>query len=355
MILIFIQQVRVEDAKFNGLEGRKTRGLAGATTAGQRSEQHKTIESSHFKVNPSLSPTADPDVHSSTLYVIKESPGKGRGMFATTHIREGTRILAEEPFFTLAKSPEVSLTDPYAPNDISKAFDRLPTDKQLKYMQLHCPKRMDCSVLVGIYEANCYEMGTGDCFCVDASRINHSCFPNSHYSWNDNIRRLTVHAVKDIPKGEEITVSYCSGFCTLKKRRLKLKPYVFTCRCPACQEDTDFGRLSRNRRREIVNLRQEIADYQNDSRAARSKHVSCDEQSAISKVLSLIEEEGLVHEKSIAYRDAVDWALKKGYREEALKYASKELDVDSCCTGKDSPSYLETKSFLQKIYDATDE
>ena len=353
--MTFTQQVCVKRAKANEFEERKVLSLVGATTAGQRSGQHKITESSNFEVSPSLNPTADLNVDPLALHIIKESPGKGRGMFATTNIRKGTRIIAEEPFFTLAKSPELSWSDPYAPNDISKAFDRLPTDKQLKYMQLHCPKRTDCSVLVSIYEANCYEMGSGDCVCFDASRINHSCIPNSHYSWNENIRRLTVHAVRDIPEGEEITVSYCSGFRTLKERRRKLKPYVFTCLCPACQEDTDFGRLSRLRRREMVDLRQEIADYQNDSRAARAKYAYCDEQSAILKILRVIDEEGLVHEKSMAYRDAVDWALKKGYREVALKYASKELDVDLCCAGKDSPSYQETKSFLQRIYDGTDE
>ena len=330
-------------------------GLVGATTAGQRSGQHRIAESSYYEVSPSFNPTADLNVNPLALYIIKESPGKGLGMFATTKIRKGTRILAEKPFFTLAKSPELSWSDPYAQNDKSEAFDRLPTSKRLKYMQLHCPKRTDCSVLVSIYEANCYEMGSGDCVCSETSRINHSCIPNAHYSWNDNIRRLTVHAVKDIPKGEEITVSYCSGFCTLKGRRRKLMPYVFTCLCSACQEDTDFGRLSRNRRREMVDLRQEIEEFQDDSRAARAKYTYCDEQSAILKILRVIDEEGLVHEKSMVYRDAVDWALEKGYREVALKYASKELEVDLCCAGKDSPSYQETKSFLQKIYDGTDE
>ena len=355
IILIFTQQVLVEDVKANELKGCKVIDLAGATTAGQRSGQHRTIGSSHSEVSPSLNPTADLNVDPWALYIIKESPGKGLGMFATTNIRKGTRIITEKPFLTLAKSPELSWSDPYAPNDISEAFDRLPNSKRLKYMQLHCPKRTDCSVLVSIYEANCYEMGSGDCICINASRINHSCIPNAHYSWNDNIKRLTVHAVKDIPEGEEITINYCSGFSTLNERRHKLKPYVFTCLCPACQGNSDFGRLSRIRRREMVDLRQEIEDYQNDSRAARAEYFHCDEQPAILKLLRVIDEEGLVYEKSMAYRVAVDWALKKGYREVALEYASKELDVDLCCAGKDSPSYQETESFLQRIYDATDE
>ena len=354
-ILIFTQQVRLEDARANELEGRKVIGLVGATTAGQRSRQHISTESNHFDVSLSPKLSAGLNVDQFALYIIKESPGKGLGMFATTGIQKGTRILAEKPFFTLARSPELSWSDPYAPNDMSEAYNRLPDSKRLKYIQLHCPKRTDCSILVSIYEANCFEMGSGDCVCIDASRLNHSCIPNAHYSWNENIKSLTVHAVKDIPEGEEITISYCSGFRTLEARRRKLKPYVFTCLCSACQEDTNFGRLSRTRRREMVDLRQEIADYQNDPSGARAKYVYCDEQTAILELLRVIDEEGLIHEKSMAYRDAVDWALKKGYSEVALKYASKELEVDLCCTGIDSPSYQETKSFLQRIYDEKDE
>jgi len=42
----------------------------------------------------------------------------------------------------------------------------------------------------------------------NVARINHSCVPNAFYSWNEAIGRLTVHAVKDIKKGEEITIHY---------------------------------------------------------------------------------------------------------------------------------------------------
>ena len=77
----------------------------------------------------------------------------------------------------------------------------LSVSDQRHYLDLHCPERFGLSRNISIYEVNCYEMRTSDCVCVDASRINHSCLSNSHYSWNDNIRRLTVHAVKDISKG----------------------------------------------------------------------------------------------------------------------------------------------------------
>ena len=337
-------------AKASELKGRKAVTQAGATKAGHQAGQDSAVNSSNFKANQNLTPITGRNFEASAAYIIKSSPGKGLGMFASRNIRKGTRILAEKPFFSLVERPVVSLSDPYAPNDITEAFDRLLISEKYQYMSLHCPQRPDCSLIFSIYEANCFEMGSGTCICLDASRINHSCIPNAHYSWNTNIERETVHAVKDIFKGEEITISYCSALRSLEDRERELQPYVFTCRCPACQTDTDFGAISQIRRLRMLDLDSEIADYQNDPPAARAEYGERDERSAILRLIKLLDEEGLVFEKSLAYHDAAQCALKRGWRERALEYADKELDLDLCCAGKDSPSYNETVAFFLKIY-----
>ena len=93
-----------------------------------------------------------------------------------------------------------------------------------------------------------------------------------------------------------------------------------------------------------------IADFQIDDVAAQEKHEERDEEPAILRLVDLMDKEGLVYDKSRAYRDAAECALKQGLREEALEYAGKELDVESCCVGRDAPSYLEAISFFLKIY-----
>lgn len=288
------------------------------------------------------------------LYTIKASPGKGLGMFAAANIRKGTRILEEKPFFCLAKSPEWSGSEAYVLDEIPKAYGRLSVGDREKYMSLSCPERHDCSVLVGIYEANCYEMGSGTCICLDASRINHSCIPNAHFSWNTNIERETLHAVKDIFKGEEITISYCPTIRTLSQRKKSLESYFFTCRCPACRTDQKYGTMSQIRRLQMLNLDHKIADFQNDPVAAREEYGERDEELAILRLVKLMDKEGLVYGKSKAYRDAANSALKRGSREKALEYAGKELDEEFCCVGRDAPSYLEAISFSLKIYFGAD-
>ena len=270
-------------------------------------------------------------------------------MFASKHIRKGTRILADKPFFSLAKRPVISLSDLHAPNNISKAFDRLSVSDQRRYLDLHCPERLGLSRGICIYEANCYEMGAGTCICIDGSRINHSCIPNAHYSWNCSIKRVTVHAVKDIPIDEEITISYCSAMRNFEERQRELEPYVFACNCPACQTDTEFSNRSRIRRQQMRDLYQQITGYGDDPPATRTECDHRDEEFAILRLIELIDEEGLVYEKSLAYRDAAECALKRGLTEEALIYASKELDVVYRCVGRDSAYYDETIAYVQSI------
>ena len=336
-------------AKAKELKLRKAAAQTRLKEAGHQGGQDKAIRSSKVTANQNLTPIADRNIEASALYIIKSSPGKGLGMFATKDIEKGTRILAEKPFFSLTERPVVSLFDPYAPSDISEAFDRLSAKDKRKYVGLHCPERPGCSIILSIYEANCFEMESGTCICLDASRINHSCVPNAHYSWNSNIKRETLHAVKDIREGEEITVGYCPPFRTLEERQRDLEPYVFDCNCPACQPHTMFGIGSQSRRQQMFDLDQEIADYQNDPPAARAEYGHYDERSATLRLVDLLNDEGLVYEKSMAYHDAAECALKRGFREKALTYASKELAVDLCCTGSDSPSYNETIKFFQRI------
>ena len=276
-------------------------------------------------------------------------------MFARGNIQKGIRILAEKPFFSLAKRPKLSSLDPDAPNNITKAFDRLPRIEQRKYMSLSCPKRSDTSFVLSIYEANCYEMGAGTCICVDAARINHSCIPNAHYSRNNNIKRETVHAMKDIFKDEEITISYCSAIRTPDDLKRDLEPYVFSCSCPACQPDTFFGSWSQIRRLQMQDLSHQIAYYQNDPSAARKEYGEYDEMSAICRLVNLIDQEGLVYEKSLAYHEAAECASKRGRRKKALEYAGKELDVEMWCAGVDSPSYKKAQAFFLKIFFGVEE
>lgn len=82
-----------------------------------------------------------------------------------------------------------------------------------------------------------------------SSRLNHSCVPNAYHGFNPEIQRFTVHAVRDIEPGEEITINYMGGQADTLIRTQRLDHlrtnYGFTCTCVACSDRTgqsDFRR-----------------------------------------------------------------------------------------------------------------
>ncbi|KAG6304755.1 hypothetical protein E4U45_001152 [Claviceps purpurea] len=89
-----------------------------------------------------------------------------------------------------------------------------------------------------IFQTNCLPAGdvpeTSAIF-LEACRINHDCDHNALHQWNDNIKRHTVHAVRDIDKGEEITTSYIPYLRSREWRQRALKQsFGFTCSCRIC-------------------------------------------------------------------------------------------------------------------------
>lgn len=62
---------------------------------------------------------------------------------------------------------------------------------------------------------------------------------------------MEIHAVRPIAKGEEITVTYATLSAKAADRQNSLKPYGFTCVCPAC---TDAEASDEERKRVLTSL-----------------------------------------------------------------------------------------------------
>ena len=63
---------------------------------------------------------------------------------------------------------------------------------------------------------------------ADNCRLNHSCLPNAHLAWNARLGRQTLHALRDIELGEEVTVS-----CTVAGSRIPTAATAALCHHPA--------------------------------------------------------------------------------------------------------------------------
>ncbi|KAL6711479.1 hypothetical protein ACN47E_004413 [Coniothyrium glycines] len=225
-----------------------------------------------------------PIAPSNACYEVRAVKGKGYGCIAAQEIPKGTRILADDPLVAVP-------TADYFKCDIQKAFDELSPEQQQLYFTLHSGHGQDpkawpsgihpsvggrdrqrieeqhdartgqSATLVSIFQTNCMMMDKGAAVFPNAARFNHSCNPNASFSWNPTIGKQTIHAMRKIMMGEEITLSYCDITHDKAMRSLELKHYGFTCDCQACTGDEDdestFAHQSAKRRSQIRQLEQE--------------------------------------------------------------------------------------------------
>ncbi|MCJ1269911.1 hypothetical protein MMC22_009804 [Lobaria immixta] len=144
------------------------------------------------------------------MYALRVVPGKGKGLVATEKISKGTRILSEEPIITVP---------PYGPDSeqlrtsIYQQVDALSEHQRRAFLSMHNlhAYRNAAEQYIGIIRTNALPIETNESeggIFLEACCINHACDNNAQKHWNGNIKRHTVHALRDIDKGEEVTIYY---------------------------------------------------------------------------------------------------------------------------------------------------
>ncbi|KAI6779913.1 SET domain-containing protein-like protein [Emericellopsis cladophorae] len=92
-----------------------------------------------------------------------------------------------------------------------------------------------------------------------ASRINHSCVPNTVHSWDEERGELRTHVIRDIQDGEEITSYYPSSVAEYALRQGHFwKFHGFRCACTLCLLPLAEREASDNRIRRIIVLEQSL-------------------------------------------------------------------------------------------------
>ncbi|EGX91951.1 TPR domain protein [Cordyceps militaris CM01] len=304
---------------------------------------------------------------------VRPAGAMGNGLFATCDIPAGSRILAETAMFALSRTyhgpdcvnafctelQRLSLAE-------KKAFDELyhstyhitPVlrSKVREWYKHNVVTDTDGSVLKGkrlqdVSKAtvkrfakffnNFVEMDPKDAhgglFAL-SSRINHSCIPNAHQSYNPTIGRLTVHSIRAIRPGEQITVSYFENACRPKPERAFLlqRRWRFSCSCLAC---TDPG--IENGRKRMRQLDQRLAVYacplarfilrmdspENDSEALDDAQ----------ELITLLKEQGL-EEMGLCntYRACSKFSLALGAWKAAKDFAVRELELERRLIGTET-------------------
>ena len=283
-------------------------------------------------------------------YVVRESPGKGQGVFAARDLVKGERILVDAPFFVVTK--------PYGSRKVLEQFERMPISRRQQYMHLYCPNRMDdvyMTDVMCIFEANCFNIGDRAAVFLTATRFNHSCLPNTYYSWSEKRGEIVLHSMIDLPENDELTICYGPPFCTRLERRSQLRVYDFCCTCPACQPTTLFGHASETRRLAMRALNDQIIECRINPNEALLLDGPQGSLTPVLRLIETIKEEGLHGELMTPYRDAADYLKRQGNFEKALNFAHLELEEEIICLGNDSEVANKTIEYIEELEEAMGE
>lgn len=187
---------------------------------------------------PSPIPTSPPFSYRETLgklITIQGSSGRGKGVFALVDIAPGTVLLCEYPLLIL--TDKGTRSDP-----LDEEVASISSSARKAFFALHHyssnPRE---SVSRSIVYSNGYATKSGMHTAVfeTASRINHSCVPNSSYSWalqgDGEGGTLVFRNMVRLSAGDEVTVSYGHIRAWLKKI------YGFDCDCGGCEESVGTG------------------------------------------------------------------------------------------------------------------
>lgn len=308
--------------------------------------------------------SASPVLQMPSMYTIRSIPGKAPGMFAEKDIKAGTRILEDELPASAKRDDigESTIGESLArfrsllPEHLQQ-FEKLPwpditTLKSLSPEQLQQFEKLPLPDLTTRQSLMNRYLANNKIFDVESGRagislqpllVNHSCCANAFFSCNLNLYRMALHAVVDIPRGSEITTSYCNPFYPLQDRqRLLREHYGFTCDCPACHLETAGAQRGEQRHQKMKTL------YEAIDKSPRE--IDDEKLEMIIEFIGLAEDDhtyGLF--LSRMYRRAKDSCEDIGLNVLALTYAQGALDIDMRLLGPDNPVTQESVRSLETL------
>lgn len=169
----------------------------------------------------------------SSIYAIRDVPGKGKGLVAIKSIPRGTRILEEQPVVT---TPAYSQDHEWLQTHMEKQIESLGKQQQQAFLSLpnlH-PYQNLAEQCLGIFRTvglPINDDGIDGGVFLEACRINHACDNNAQKHWNVSTKRHTIHALRKISEGEEITIYYLGLDSSRAIRRQKLQEkFGFVCK-----------------------------------------------------------------------------------------------------------------------------
>lgn len=181
------------------------------------------------------------------------------------------------------------------------------------------------------------------------ARLNHSCVPNAQGNLNTDLpgSQFTIHALRAIADGEEITISYLHDELAVRsarQRRLQ-EGYGFECACEICSIKDSQERHEQSHQRRLK-MQEMLAAFSGQQTAPDD----ISREFLLTKaVIDTYEQEGLAgRELASLYFAAAGLATELGHISEASALGAKGLQIEEDAVGLDSPFYIASVSALQQ-------
>ena len=163
---------------------------------------------------------------------VEPVPGKGLGVLAERNFSPGEEIITEAVSLLCSRGAEARGLTAEQARQIYQNYNRLSTVDKFRVKSLYC---MGERSILNIFSTNSFTITSkfGGLF-VRISRINHACDPNACYNNCGSLEKV-VTALREIKKGEEITISYIiNNWDVRSERRSALSCWGFLCSCAVC-------------------------------------------------------------------------------------------------------------------------
>merc|ERR1719500_613673 len=206
--------------------------------------------------------------------MVTKYEGKGRGVIAARDIKMGEVIFADKPVLKVHKIE-------YSPvflQSFKKQIENLSSEAKLQIDKFlaQLPKTCEMEMLeadghgfevLGLVATHFKAIDEMAMIFLNTALINHSCSPNANSETiqKDGDPWDEIRAIRDISKGEEVTVCQVSIVgLTSQERRARIRLYLyFDCKCCVCtgiipdQEDIIKELLELHERFAMIHAREE--------------------------------------------------------------------------------------------------
>ncbi|KAJ8523200.1 hypothetical protein ONZ45_g301 [Pleurotus djamor] len=182
-------------------------------------------------------------------------------------MKQGQLLIHEKPLFIvpsqISSSPAKLIWTSLAHKSQSErdAFFNLSYVNFPKHLK---PEEHPEEVALAIFQTNAVSAGEGVGIFPRMARLNHGCSSafNSVYSWRESEGALVVHALKKIPKGQELLTTYTDTKKPRAQRRQYLaETYGFECTCSVCSLPPKQSSLSDQRLGSMSDKYQRLASW----------------------------------------------------------------------------------------------